>query len=88
MRDERSQARSGPALAERCGLLVGHARAGPAARVGDEDLRGVGSTEAAFLDGARDPAGATSDVRPDPHTMYNVIVSPYVTVTPTPGFWL
>ena len=88
MGDERSESGSGPALAEGFGLLVGHPRTGPAARVGDEDLRGVGSTEAAFLDGACDPAGATSDVRPDPHTMYNVIVSPYVTVTPTPGFWL
>ena len=88
MRDERSQSGGGPALAEGCRLVVGHARAGPATRVGDEDLRGVGATEAAFLDGARGPAGATPDVRPDPHTMYNVIVSPYVTVTPTPGFWL
>ena len=49
-------------------LLVGHARTRPAARVGDEDLRGVGPAETAFLDGAGDPAGAASDVRPDPHT--------------------
>ena len=88
MGDERSEPGGSPAFTEGGGLLIGHARAGPATWVGDEDLRGIGSAEKAFLDGSRHPAGAASDVRPDPHTMYSVIVSPYVTVTPTPGFWL
>ena len=80
VRDERSQTRCRPVLAERGGLLVGHAWSGPAAGIRDEDLRGVGSPETAFLDGAGDPAGATADVRPDPHTMKSWIVSPYSTV--------
>ena len=62
--------------AEGGGLVVGHAGSGPAARVGDEDLRGVGPAETALLDGAGDAAGAPADVRPDPHTKYKVIVSP------------
>jgi hypothetical protein len=86
--DEGAEPGTGPALAERGRLVLRHAGTGPTPRVGDEDLRGVGTPKSAFLDGAGDPAGAATDVRPDPHTMYNVIVSPYETVTPTPGFWL
>ncbi len=43
--------------------------------------------ETAFLDGAGDPAGTASDVRPDPHTRYRVIGSPYVSVAPTGTLW-
>ena len=85
VRDERSETRCGPVLAERRGLLVRHAWSGPAAGIRDEDLRGVGPPEAAFLDGAGDPAGATADVRPDPHTMKSWIVSPYSTVRADAG---
>ena len=88
MGNERTEAGPFPAPAEGGGVLVGHPRPGPASRVGDEDLCRVGPAETAFLDGAGDPAGTASDVRPDPHTRYRLIVSPYVTVAPIPGLWL